>query len=378
MKVRVIALDISGNALEWLDQNGDEDHMELCEILTLGDDSPVPVWELYKYSGWDYLLVFEVGTRSYVDELLRELEIPDDQVIFPLDVLGSLLKNRDIASYIFGDNIRKTLRYLSYRTDNEKYAITNIPGLSYINVSTDNVILPNMISTGRNWSDNDMKLFYDLSNKYFDFGDEQNIFCDIGANIGTTCIYFKKCLDKDVEILAFEPSYENHKILVSNAILNDIDITKHRFVRKGLSDTCSSAYLKYDPYNPGGSSLDNKTSDDRDRIDLITLDEYLCENSINASRLKYLWVDVEGHEARFLAGAEKTMSAINAPVFMEFIPKFYHDKDGEFDLLINELSKHFKYCVVAQDPDLEKVPIDILWHERDNIALQCDLFLLKE
>lgn len=378
MKIKVIALDIIGNALEWLDQNGDEDHMELCEILTLNDDSPVPVWELNNYNGWDYLLVFEVGTRDHVVRLLDELGITSDKVIYPLDITGSMLENRHIASYIFGEYIRRILRYLSYRADGEKYSIANIPGLSYINASTDNVILPDMIKNGRNWADNDMRLFYDLSKKHFDFRDDQNIFCDIGANIGTTCIYFKKHLDKNVEILAFEPSYENHKMLLSNAILNDIDISQHHFIRKGLSDSCTSAYLQYDPYNPGGSFLADEISDGRDKIDLVTLDAYIEENAIDPSRFKYLWVDVEGFEARFLAGARKTLSAINAPVFMEFIPKFYKDKDGEFDLLIDELSNQFKYCIVAQDPELKKVPIDMLLNERDNLALQCDLFLLKE
>lgn len=378
MKVKTVVLDIVGNALEWLDQYGDEDHMEVCEILTLGEDSPIPVWELNNYGGWDYMLVFEAGIREYVNRLLRELDISDDKVLFPLDITGSLLENRHLSCYIFGDYIRNILRYLSYESDGGRYAVVNIPDFTYINVSSDYVILPAMIKDQKNWSESDMILFHALSCEYFDFNDKQDIFCDIGANIGTTCIYFKKKLDPDIKILAFEPSKENYKMLVANALLNDIDITGHRFVNKGLSDVCTSAYLNYNPTNPGGSFLDSKISENTDKIELITFDDYIKENSIDPGRLKYLWIDVEGHEARFLAGASETLSQIKAPIYMEFIPKFYHDREGEFDLLITELGKHFSSFICAQDPGRGKLPIESLYKERNNLSLQWDLFLLKD
>ena len=144
MKIKTIALDITGTAKEWLDQNGDEDHMELCEILTIDDNSPIPVSDLPKYDNWDLLLVFEEGVRDQIERLLSKLNIPNEKVLYPLDMQGSLLPNRYLSSYIFSGMTRKLLDYLARRDDGEEYSLVSAAGLSYINVSSDNVILPYM------------------------------------------------------------------------------------------------------------------------------------------------------------------------------------------------------------------------------------------
>ncbi|MCR5508949.1 MAG: FkbM family methyltransferase [Lachnospiraceae bacterium] len=377
-KVKVVALDIIGNALTWLDANGDEEHMELCEIITLDDDSPVPIWDLPLYDNWDILLVFEKNFRSSIEGILEKLGIPEDRIIYPMDMEGSLAKNAYISSYIFGDQIRKALRYLSYREAGSRYALGEPDGMTYVNVSTDDIILPNMLIDDKNWSDEEMVLFYDLAKKYFTFNEKQDLFCDIGANIGTTCIYFKKRIDGDVHILAFEPSYENHKLLCVNALLNDLDLSEHLFVRKGLSDKNSSALLNYDAGNPGASSVIMEKSDVSDEIELVTLDSYLEKNGISSGRIKYIWVDVEGFEGRFLVGARDTLGKINVPVIMEFTPYFYSKRDGEFELLMDEMERNFDSFICLQHTEWGKLPVSRLRKEKDNLAIQWDLFLIKD
>ncbi len=376
-KIRTVVLDITGTAMEWLDANGDEKHMELCEVLTLYEDSPIPIWELNDYDNWDILLVFERGMKSQIDALLSKIGITDERVIYPLDTEGSLLENRYLASYIFGDYIRRIIHYLTSRVTNDKYAIVSIPNFTYLNVATDNVILPDMIYNQKNWSENEMELFYNLSKKYYSFDNNQDVFCDIGANIGTTSIYFKNKLDKDIKILAFEPSNENYKLLLVNAMINDIDIKNHFFEKMGLSDTSTKAYLTYDVSNPGGSSMDLDKEGKKEEITLVSFDDYLKKKSIEANRIKYLWIDVEGFEARFLIGARETINQINVPVFMEFVPRFYKNKEGEFDLLINELKRHFNKFICIQNPDYGEMSIDKLWEKQNDIMLQWDIFLLK-
>ncbi len=378
MKIKAVALDIVGEAKQWLDRYGNEDHMELCEIVTLEDDSPIPVQDLPKYDNWDLLLVFELGTRDQVDVLLKKLGIPEDKVLYPFDQFGSLLPNWHLASYIFNDEMGRLLKYMSDRTEGKKYSLVSIPGYSYVNVSSDNIILHYMNMSRKNWSYGEMKIFYDLSAKYYKFSEDQELFCDIGANIGTTCIYFKKELDKDVRILAFEPSPENYKMLRVNALLNDLDISDHMFVKKGLSDVCSGGQLFYNPGNPGSSSVAIEKEGRIESIELVTFDSYLKENDIDPNSIKYMWIDVEGFEGRFLAGAEDTLSRINVPIFMEFVPQFYQGKEGEFDLLIGELKKHFRSFILAQQPDRGKLPIELLENERDNTSTEWDIFLLKE
>lgn len=378
MKIKAVALDIMGNAKQWLDENGDESHMELCEILTIDDDSPIPISDLPKYDNWDILLVFEEGVRDQIIRLLDKLHIPEDKVLYPLDMMGSLVPNRDIASFILNERMGRLLEHLSHRARGDRYCMASVPGLSYINVSSDNVILPYMNMARKNWSADDMRVFYDLSRQYFDLKEEQTIFCDIGANIGTTCIYFKKELDPDVKILAFEPSCENYKLLCINAMLNDIDPAEHLFVKKGLSDVSTSGRLSYDPGNPGASSLSENKQGITEDIELVTFDGFLNDNSISPKQLRYLWIDVEGFEARFLAGARSALSQIDAPVFMEFIPRFYTGRENEFDMLIDELKTSFTSFICAQMPERGKIPVERLADERDNISLEWDLFLMKD
>nr|MCR5510701.1 hypothetical protein [Lachnospiraceae bacterium] len=79
-KIKTVAFDLTGRALDWLNEFADEDHMELCEIITLDDDSPIAIADLPKYDNWDALLVFEDGVRDQVETLLRKIGIPNDRV----------------------------------------------------------------------------------------------------------------------------------------------------------------------------------------------------------------------------------------------------------------------------------------------------------
>jgi len=67
-----------------------------------------------------------------------------------------------------------------------------------------------------------MKIFHDLAQKYYQVDDSNGLFLDLGANIGTTGIYFLKKLTPNLKLLAFEPDAENFKMLHANLILNDL------------------------------------------------------------------------------------------------------------------------------------------------------------
>ena len=377
-KVQAVVLDTLGIAMEWLDRFCDEEHVEICEILTLNENSPIPVEDLPLYDNWDVLLVFENGIREKLDSLFEKIKIDRGRIIYALDLKGSLLENRFLASYMFVDSTRRVLRYLSYEYDNCRYALADAEGMTYINTAKDWIILPTMVETRENWSKDDMKLFYDLSHKYYHFSGENPIFCDIGANIGTTCLYFKKNVDAAVKILAFEPIAENYKMLVINAMLNDINITENRFVQCGLSDHSGGGKMSYNVHNPGASEVVADGDLSTDAIKLISFDAYVESENINPEDIQYFWIDVEGCEARFLKGASKTLERTNAAVWMEFSPNLYIKKDGEFELLMSEIEKHFKYFVFADSPEKEVLPVRELWKYKDKAGYQTDIFLIRD
>lgn len=373
-RLKAVAFDLTGNALAWLNQFANEDHLELCEIITLDDDSPISISDLPKYDNWDVLLVFENGVRSQVEKLLEKIGISRERVVYPMDMED---ENTDIASYMFKGSIKKLLRYYSYRPDGYKYGMSCTDGFTYINAVTDDVILPGMIFDDANWAKDDMESFHKLAHEYFTFSEEQVLFCDIGANIGTTCLYFKKQIDPDVKILAFEPSEQNYRLLRVNALLNEIDETDCTFVKKGVSDKSSTASFNYNPENPGGSSVVTGESEGGDIVELTSLDDYFENSGLDPRMIKYIWIDVEGFEARLLAGAHNVISHIDVPIFMEFIPKFYSEKDGEFELLMEELENQFTGYICMQEMEKGIQPVCDLRKEQNRNDIVWDLFLLK-
>lgn len=373
-KIKAVAFDLTGNAHNWLNEFADEDHMELCEIITLDDDSPIKIGDFPKYENWDVLLVFEDGLRDQVETLISKLSISKERVVYPMDMED---ENASLASYIFKGPIRRLLRYYSYRPEGYKYAMSCEEGLTYINAVTDDIILPRMIFEKTNWARDDMETFRNLAHDHFTFSENQVLFCDLGANIGTTCIYFKKQLDSDTKILAFEPSEQNYRLLRVNALLNGIDEADCTFVKKGLSDRSCIAKFNYDPNNPGGSAVVFGEGEGGDAVELISLDDFFENSELDPGMIKYIWIDVEGFEARLLAGAHKVLKQINVPIFMEFIPKFYKEKEGEFELLMEEMESQFTGYICIQEPEKGIQPVSGLRSEQDNMDIQWDLFLLK-
>ena len=376
-KVSAVIFDLTGDAMTWLDQNCDDEHVEICEFIKPDEDGSVQLMELPRLDGWDVLLVFERNMRRDVEGILADVGIDQTRVLYPLDIEGSLIHQRYLSGYMF-KGLRDSLDYLSFRQRGE-YALAVTGDTSYINVSTDNMILPSMYLNRRNWALEEMTFFYEMSVKYHTFNRGQTVFCDIGANIGTTCVWFKKHFDPDVKILAFEPSPLNYTMLRVNMLLNGIEPNDHMLVRKGVSDISSTGKLVYNPQNPGSSYFsDSDPEEGPDGISLVSFDEYVESAGIDVNALKYMWIDVEGFEARFLAGAKKTLNKISIPVFMEFNPEFYRNKPGEFDLLMNGIQEHFKSYICAQHPEWRERPVESLWDEQNNRDASWDLFLIHK
>ena len=110
--------------------------------------------------------------------------------------------------------------------------------------------MQNMYINQSNFSKAEMEIYYELVNKFYPNRKEDGYFLDLGANIGTTCIYFKKYLDSKVKILAFEPITETFKFLKINLILNDIE--DYVIEKLALSDKTEERDMYLRPGNPGG------------------------------------------------------------------------------------------------------------------------------
>lgn len=122
---------------------------------------------------------------------------------------------------------------------------------------------------------NEQWRFFELARKYYGVRrDESGIFCDIGANIGTTCIYFKKNIVPAISILAFELVQENYSLLRLNMTLNNISEKEAVLANMGVADRKGECNISFSENNPGGSSFLN-VDEAGEKVQITPFEDYL-------------------------------------------------------------------------------------------------------
>ena len=237
----------------------------------------------------------------------------------------------------------------------------------------------NMFVNGINWASNDMKLFHALAKKYYGVDDSDGYFLDLGANIGTTGLYFCKKLAPNLKLLAFEPDPENFKMHHVNKILNDME-ERTALINCGLGNEFNELVLYRNGNNSGANGfIKHQYSQPIASIKVIPLDSYLAENKIAASEVKYIWIDTEGFEPQVLLGAKNLLKENPAPIFMECNLRAW-DNSGFFDDMLSLLSEGYSHFIHVQGSD-KVYPLETLRRiERPNNSLGQigDIFLIRK
>jgi FkbM family methyltransferase len=136
-----------------------------------------------------------------------------------------------------------------------------------------------------------------------------SIVFDVGANFGYYALTLAHAAG--ARVFAFEPSPRTFTRLRTHIAINGLE-SSITAVAAGLSDTQRSGFLDSVAGNSGADFL----SDHGDEIELDTLDHY-CEVH-NISRMDFIKIDVEGHEAHVLRGAQRMLEACRPAVMIEF------------------------------------------------------------
>jgi FkbM family methyltransferase len=138
---------------------------------------------------------------------------------------------------------------------------------------------------------------------------QNDIVLDVGANIGTTALFFaKQCVNGKVH--AYEPSKSMIQVLKNNIERNNIqNIEVHPYA---LSDKAETAWLKVEtPNNPGSAHL---TADaEGSPVDIYALDE----NPPTTNRLDFVKIDVEGYEMKVLKGGQQLFRSHKPMIVLE-------------------------------------------------------------
>lgn len=377
MKARVILWDMDGKGKIWLNKNIHADRVEIVQII--------PPYEKNVQLNNDAIDLLLVSTEIVDQDLKKMLEYVNffsDRVIF-IHSLASWYENFDQAMFLLKDYVGSMRRLLLWRQESDwkDYCTCKVDDLTFVASTTDCVIMPRMYRDGYTWSAEEMVLFYKLAHEYYMFrDDEKGYFLDLGANIGTTCIYFRKKLDENVKIIAFEPNVRNNDLLKINIQINGL--ADESWVENyGLSNCSEKKLLYYDEDNPGGTSLLNNNNGQITEVSLISLDDYFIENGLDSARIKYIWIDTEGYEPLVISGSLNILKNNSIPLYMEFNPYLW-EKQGLFGDILRSLqaSGYTEYILIQEYIKGNKTvfPLDILqMFSSCGIDFQQDIFLIK-
>lgn len=265
------------------------------------------------FSEIDYLVI---ASNIYYEEMIAYLKnLNNGYELYRHKVIQA----REWLSEIW-ENFRSYMPYVSCKVDKD---------ITYISSSEDDGIGGAMFKTGRNFPDDMIYVFFDLTEKYYKSTKRsgEGYFLDIGANIGTTSIYIKKKINENLRIIGFEAGRSNYDLFRINCILNQVEDIKVELL--GLSDSNTRKKYRYVAKNSGGSGIvedDFKGGSEISTIDMMKLDDYLEKKNISPEEISYIWMDTEGHEYEIITGGFKTLQAKKIPLLQEFNAVHYIGK----------------------------------------------------
>ncbi|MBT9501932.1 MAG: FkbM family methyltransferase [Burkholderiaceae bacterium] len=137
---------------------------------------------------------------------------------------------------------------------------------------------------------------------------------DIGANIGNHALFFARHYPS---VWAFEPHPRTYQLLALNAQL----APQIRALPLGLSDAPGQAWIDLPPGNAGMAAVSEAPAQGRLACTLSTLDDEL---PVDAGMVSLIKIDVEGHEARVLRGAARTLARDQPVVLLEQAAGEFH------------------------------------------------------
>ena len=168
-----------------------------------------------------------------------------------------------------------------------------------------------------------------------------DIFVDIGANIGFFSLIASSCIGEGGRVYSFEPSQREFIRLLSNIELNN---TNNIFpFPLALSDKSGEVMLEIEPFHTGMNSIAEKFNISKKYrlVQASTADEILAQ--LISKKIKIIKIDVEGAEFKVLSGMRKILNEKLAEiVIVEITPKFLFNF-GDTKEMIYELMKQQGY-----------------------------------
>lgn len=264
-----------------------------------------------------------------------------------------LLKNiiRPLYHYLKNKNEREFCRLYDKWGGYKRYE--RVDDIKFLQFSFDIPDLPSFV-----WQFKE--IFVDEIYK-FDSKNEQPIIFDCGANVGTSCLYFKQ-LFPNARIKAFEADPMIANILKSNLAkngINDIEV-----INKAV--WIDDSGIEFGSEGADGGSIN--ASGNKIKIDSIRLKEYLDQEQ----EIDLLKIDIEGAEYEVLKDCMDSLSNVKN-IFVE-----YHSWNSSAQKLSEILKvlemNNFRYYIEG----ISKRKQPFINHAKEqNMDLQLNIFGVK-
>ncbi|GAB5522695.1 MAG: hypothetical protein Roseis2KO_05670 [Roseivirga sp.] len=134
-----------------------------------------------------------------------------------------------------------------------------------------------------------------------------NTLWDIGAYIGLDALLAVN-FNKNLSIVAFEPSEHNFKTLKKNIELNMPLTSSIQLMQAGLSNKNTEQTFYFSSKNPLMGSLNPKDGFVEQKVKVYTGDALISEKNLPLPEL--IKLDVEGYEAEVLSGCQSLLNSL--------------------------------------------------------------------
>ncbi|MEM0502909.1 MAG: FkbM family methyltransferase, partial [Thermoplasmata archaeon] len=185
--------------------------------------------------------------------------------------------------------------------------------------------------------------FKDLSlNKLINIIKPGDIVIDVGGNIGFVAMSIYKKMNGRVIIHSFEPDNTNYTKFEQLLKINpDIKINLNK-VALG-EDKYFAPLVMPTPDNRGGIRINKNINHIKEKISVVTLDEYVKQNNIQL--INVIKVDVEGFEYNVLKGASYTIKKFHPILFIEW-DNSNLKQQGVSIFILYDFLKKFNYKII--------------------------------
>ena len=278
------------------------------------------------------------------------------------------------------------LKLISLARESMPYISVQADGLSFFFSNTDQAILNYIVENKKIWAKDEMDF---VLGYYNNISSRPANVIDIGANVGTSIVYFRDRLGEESKFYAVEPVTDNFNLLNANCAINGFsDI---RTFKLGISDKEGEAQIDINPNNMGNCKIAG--SDDMklvqcesdvtyvgESVKLITLDSLFCKEQITIDSPVLFWIDVEGHEPEVFRGGMDSFRNPDSAVFCEFNPRLYKH-NGRYDGFLKDIKSCFGRFICFEKAESGNYDFrDISEIDKvadENEMNQCNLFLVK-